>query len=493
MFGSLRSLVQQLAALLAGFSVDRGLPKAQNNSLIKVSAIRARVLCQKCHGEHDEAFKFCQFCGKPWIVEERDVTLTMHVDEKAIDKRAEQFHAAVAALASVRSRNQSTDLFNRFLGSRVGKGAKHMAAAQPTDILEFLCWLDSCGERRRTIVHDVHCESVGTETFTEACKARGLCGKRFAHDSLRTNYVSKLAVAYERDLGVAPAWCDQLRVGNPVRSDIVTQYMAFSRSEQKRAGVRVKQAPALLHSHLASIVAPLRARLQGTVDLAERLTLARNIALFTVAFSTTKRGDELTRTLIQRILRLPNHCGFLLNFQWGKTMRDGADHLLTIPYDAQHADTCPVRAIERWIEVGNFAGWDMGKGYLFPVISMSDGNNTPVRGSRLLSASQMTALLKQSASAAGVQGDFSMHSFRSGGAVSRALAGDDLSTIMQRAFWKNPKTAWRYMQLAQVVSPGSSGYSMVPGVTEHQYRLINEFPLSEQSRSWAAFGNEPMM
>ena len=140
----------------------------------------------------------------------------------------------------------------------------------------------------------------------------------FAHESLRTNYVSKLAAAYERDLGVAPAWCDQLRVGNPVRSDLVTQYMAFTRSEQKKAGVRVKQAPALLRSHLAGIIAPLRARLQGTTDIADKLILARNIALFTVAFGTTKRGDELTRTLIQRIFRLPNPCGFLLFFPVGK-------------------------------------------------------------------------------------------------------------------------------------------------------------------------------
>ena len=493
MLGPFRSLAQQMAALLTGFSADKTLPDTHNNPLVKVSAVRARVLCPMCHGENDEAFRFCQFCAKPSVNVSESTTPPMLVDEKAIERREEQFHAAVAALASVKSRNQTTDLFNRFLRSRVGKGARHMAAAQPIDVLQFLCWLDACRERRRTVVHHVDCEAVGTDTLTDSCRTGGLCDKRFAHDSLRTNYVSKLAVAYERDLGVAPAWCDQLRVGNPVRSDIVTQYMAFTRAEQKKAGVRVKQAPALLRSHLSAIVTPLQARLQGTVDKVEKLTLARNIALFTVAFGTTKRGDELTRTLTQRILRLPNHCGFLFNFQWGKTMRDGADHLLTIPYDEQHPDTCAIRAVEQWIAVGNFAGWDMDKGYLFPTITTVGESGEPVRGAHPLSASQMTSFLKQSAAAAGVEGDFSMHSFRSGGAVSRALAGDDLSTIMQRAFWKDPKTAWRYMQLAQVVSPGSSGYSMVPGVTEDQYRVINDFPLSTQSKSWAAFGNAPMM
>lgn len=38
-----------------------------------------------------------------------------------------------------------------------------------------------------------------------------------------------------------------------------------------------------------------------------------------------------------------------------------------------------------------------------------------------------------------------------------------------KAYWKNPKTAWRYMRLMEVVAPGSEGASMVQGVTEDQY------------------------
>ena len=62
------------------------------------------------------------------------------------------------------------------------------------------------------------------------------CTLRYAHDSLRTNYVSKLAMAYERDLGVTQDWNSALRTGNAVRSDLVTQYMAFIRENQKKEG-----------------------------------------------------------------------------------------------------------------------------------------------------------------------------------------------------------------------------------------------------------------
>ena len=179
-----------------------------------------------------------------------------------------------------------------------------MATAQPRDVVQVLCWLDSCSNKRRTVVHANHCTQVGTAELSGYSTQPGECAKRYAHDSLRTNYVSKLAVAYERDLGITTDWSDALRIGNPIRSDLVAQYMTFTREEQKKAGVAVKQAPAVLPSHLNTIVSPLRATLQCTSDPYTRVVLARDLALFTMAFETTKRGDELSRTLIQRILRL---------------------------------------------------------------------------------------------------------------------------------------------------------------------------------------------
>ena len=214
--------------------------------------------------------------------------------------------------------------------------------AQPDDVVTFLCWLDSCSEKRRTAVHARDCEAVGTSEPSNYSTTEEGCTLRYAHDSLRTNYVSKLAMAYERDLGVTHDWNSALRTGNPVRSDLVTQYMAFIRKEQKKAGVEVSQAPAMLHSHLTAIIAHMTLHIRCTQDPYDRVVFARDIALFTVvAFNTFKRGDRLSRTLIQRILRLPNECGFLFNFQWGETMRDGADHLMTVEYDTKRIPHVP--------------------------------------------------------------------------------------------------------------------------------------------------------
>ena len=86
-----------------------------------------------------------------------------------------------------------------------------------------------------------------------------------------------------------------------------------------------------------------------------------------------------------------------------------------------------------------------------------------------------------------------MHSFRSGGAIPQALAGETLASIMQRAFRKRPSTAWRFMRLMQVVAPGSESQEMTKGISEEQFRHINEFPLSEQSKPWEAFGKNLLL
>ena len=68
-----------------------------------------------------------------------------------------------------------------------------------------------------------------------------------------------------------------------------------------------------------------------------------------------------------------------------------------------------------------------------------------------------------------------------------------MPTVIQSAFCKKPSTARRYLRLMEVLIPGSVETSIVTGLSPEQYREINEFRLSEQSRHWAAFGNALMI
>ena len=248
-----------------------------SHSLIRMSASTARVLCPTCYGENDEPFRFCQWCGKSVLNRQTRTSIPLKLNEAAISKWYLQFTTACAAKASAKSRSATWVLFNKFLASRAN-GAVTMEHAQPKDVVEFLCWLDSSGTRRRTVVHARHCAAVGTKDLTACSTEEGECSLRYAFDSLRTNHVSKLSMVFEKELGVVTPWSNTLRVGNPVRSELVAQYMSFTTSEQKQAGVVVKQAPVILKSHLERIMLPMQIKLlQNASEDVERPTYRQGI------------------------------------------------------------------------------------------------------------------------------------------------------------------------------------------------------------------------
>ena len=220
------------------------------------------MLCPTCLGENDDGYRFCQACGEAVPTDDppsRDPPL--RIDEQAITRRYAQFSSAWAQKASSRSRSATWTLFSRFLESRSPRKTNCIERTQPSDVVDFLCWLDSCGSRRRTVVHARHCSAVGTKDLSACSTRAGECNLRYAHDSLRTNHVSKLSMVFEKELGITSPWSSSLRIGNPVRSDLVSRYMAFTTAEQKKAGVLVQQAPTILRSHLATILTPMRTRL----------------------------------------------------------------------------------------------------------------------------------------------------------------------------------------------------------------------------------------
>ena len=73
---------------------------------------------------------------------------------------------------------------------------------------------------------------------------------------------------------------------------------------------------------------------------------------------------------------------------------------------------------------------------------------------------------------------FSMLSFRSRGAMSRAFSRCVVGDHYAQDILENPNTSWRYVRLLDVLAPGSGGEGMVSGISETQYPDFNQFPLS---------------
>ena len=98
-------------------------------------------------------------------------------------------------------------------------------------------------------------------------------------------------------MGTSTGWCDKLRVGNPVRTDLTNGVHVV---RIKASGcVSKTSAPAPLRNHqVEPIGAPMHQQRKATTDQTQKVIPSRNISVLMVAFSTMTRGDELTRTLV---------------------------------------------------------------------------------------------------------------------------------------------------------------------------------------------------
>ncbi|CAM9724695.1 unnamed protein product, partial [Ascophyllum nodosum] len=136
------------------------------------------------------------------------------------------------------------------------------------------------------------------------------------------------------------------------------------------------------------------------------------MALFAIAFRTGSRGSDLAKILAAQVLHLPSNQGIVLNFQFTKTLRDGATHASRLVPDKDMPETCA---------------------------------RIPKRRARPLSAKAMAARFKLHLEHAGLGArHFTFHSFRVGCAVSQTIAGKDIAEIMTAVNWKSEKVARRY-------------------------------------------------
>ena len=120
-------------------------------TLVHVAVACGRVLCPECHGENDGMFHFCQWCATPstcYSISAEGARLP--INETALGARYTQFTRSLENKTSTVRRETATTLLGQFLSSRTTGGAVGMATTQPRHIVQVLCWLDFCSNRRRT-------------------------------------------------------------------------------------------------------------------------------------------------------------------------------------------------------------------------------------------------------------------------------------------------------------------------------------------------------
>ena len=150
----------------------------------------------------------------------------------------------------------------------------------------------------------------------------------------------------------------------------------------------------------------------------------RDAAVIALGIRLMRRAGELAALTVDDIRPLPDgSLGVLI--QRSKTDQLGAGLLL--PLELIDGPLCPVTLLRRWLAV-RFVLARRGAGVdsLFVTVT-----GTP------LSRSAISSLVQRAAAASGLEGRFSGHSLRIGGATAAARAGASMATVKSIGGWSS--------------------------------------------------------
>lgn len=170
--------------------------------------------------------------------------------------------------------------------------------------------------------------------------------------------------------------------------------------------------------------------------VADNLQGRRDRAILLVGFAGAFRRSELVALDVADLKFQAE--GLLVTLRRSKTDQEGEGRYVAIP-QGLHADTCPVRAMEAWLQ-----GAGVTDGPVF----------RPVRKGGFLRSTRLTghaiaSVVKRYAKRAGLPVEsFSGHSLRAGFVTSAARAGEPERRIMRQTGHKSIEMVLRYVRQA---------------------------------------------
>ena len=214
--------------------------------------------------------------------------------------------------------------------------------------------------------------AVGSHSDVQ-CRPAGHSKKRGGAASLDKGHASKLKCAMMEQVGkLDDRDCVEKR-GSPVASPLVRGYLSFVQEEQWRVGVGVKQAPPSVAVQLRELVRDMRRSAQTLPTAAERIAIIRDVAIFSLAFHTMKRGFELSVAAATQVLQMGGK-GFIFNFLFGKTLRNSSQAVV-VRKNLDCCEICAVAAVMEYQQTAESMPWSLaeGSGLLFPSVLEGGG------------------------------------------------------------------------------------------------------------------------
>jgi integrase len=176
-------------------------------------------------------------------------------------------------------------------------------------------------------------------------------------------------------------------------------------------------------------------------------------AFFKCQFFAGDRAGDLTKVKTKSLLYLPRKEGLLFNHTLTKSFRQGTPNVFALK---RHHDLriCPVTTIEAYVKLCDLMHIRIREGYLF----RSTNQSGEVLPSPVEPAAIQARLTSYAAELPTIFGQRrpSLHGLRHGWAISLALVGVELPTIMDHVGWRTSATANHYIKLQQVLYPGGA-------------------------------------
>jgi integrase len=204
-------------------------------------------------------------------------------------------------------------------------------------------------------------------------------------------------------------------------------------------GTRPAAKTALVTEDLRRVVRALPTTLAGRRDKALLLT----------GFAGAFRRSELVQLDLGDISL--SAAGVVVTIRRSKTDQEGAGRQLGIPRARKGSVTCPVTALEAWLDERN----ELATPALF--VGVIHGRLTD-----RLSGHAAAQIVKRAVNRVGLDpANFAGHSLRSGFATSAAQGGADLAFIMQQTGHKSADVARRYVQAGSLLhNPASKAVKL---------------------------------
>ena len=158
----------------------------------------------------------------------------------------------------------------------------------------------------------------------------------------------------------------------------------------------------------------------------------------------------------KEILYFPEKKALLFNHTLTKSLRDGTSNAFALK---RHPDStiCPVTAVEVYIAVCDLLKISVRQGYLFRPLNPS-GEILPAPFESATAQARLSTYVRRIP--AFVNRNVTLHGLRSGCAISLAISGAKLDTIMDHVGWKSSSTARYYIKLNQVLGLGGAADTM---------------------------------